>query len=124
MKWFSKKKNNDSKMNFMIIDADYAPDDLPKQLPVSIELIREIPGSDRPDYWLAKTETPVKWDDKTVNYLIVAPRLVGDSLNAKNENVAVGLAYVTDESLLDDTVLNFDKCKYVAICMLRRKHSK
>ena len=49
------------------------PDDLAAQLPVRIETLRQIPGPDHSGYWLARCEQPIHWDDKVVNYLVVAP---------------------------------------------------
>jgi hypothetical protein len=116
-KWFCIGKRENDCLKLRIVDADYAPDDLHNQLPLECRLIRMIAGSDRPDYWLAKAERPIKWGIETVNYLIVSARYVGVEVKAGIGSIVLGVAYVTDESLLDDTNLNFDKCQYIAICM-------
>lgn len=48
-------------MQLTISSVDYSPDDLYDQVPLVVELIREIPGDDRPDYWLGKLREPVHW---------------------------------------------------------------
>ena len=100
-----------------IFETDYAPEDLPHQLPITVSLIKMIAGSDRPDYFLAKVENKILWGDEPIEYLIIAPRLVGTIIDKGVKNIALGIAYVTDSSVLDDERLSFDKCKYVAICI-------
>lgn len=103
-------------MRIQLIDCDYAPEDMDGQLPVTCKLLRMIPGNDRPDYWLAKCEKAIRHGEEAVNYLVLAPRFVGTKIRKGMGEIALGVAYVTDETLLQDTTLNFDKCKYVAIC--------
>lgn len=103
-------------ITLQLIDCDYAPENMAKQLPISCSLLRMIPGVDRLDYWLAKCECPVKYEESTVNYLILAPRFVGTEIKRGIESVVLNVAYVIDESLIQDATLDFDKCKYVAIC--------
>lgn len=31
-------------------------------------------------------------------------------------SIVINVAYVTNESIIEDSALDFDKCKYVAIC--------
>ncbi len=113
MRLFDRKKGN---IKLQLIDCDYAPEDMERQLPVSRRLIRMIPGTDRPDYWLAKCDRSVKYGETIVNYLVLAPRLVGAKIEKGMGAILLGVAYVVDESIIQDTTLNFDKCKYVAIC--------
>lgn len=86
------------------------------QLLISCQLIRMIPGNDRPDYWLAKCDCPVKYGETIVNYLVLAPRFVGSKIEHGMGSIVIGVAYVINESIIEDSTLNFDKCKYVAIC--------
>ena len=106
-------------MRLKITSVDYAPDDLYKQVPFTVSLIRKMKGIDRPDYWLAKvhkTLTCEKGKTKGINYIILAPRLVGTSIQEGIGKILLGLAYVVEETLLQDIDLNFNKCEYVAIC--------
>lgn len=104
-------------MRVKIINCDYAPTDMAEQLPIACELMRKIPGSDRDDYWLAKCEKAVRYGEKKIDYLVLATRFVGQTLENSRGLTALGVAYVTDQSLLQDTRLDFSKCVYVAICM-------
>ena len=41
-------------MELLVEFVDYAPEELHEQVPLIIKLLREIPGDDRPDYWIGK----------------------------------------------------------------------
>lgn len=109
-------KNAKKNIRLRLIDCDYAPQDMEKQLPIVCNLIRTIPGKDRPDYWLAKCESSIRYENTNVNYLIIAPRLAGQEIRKGMGTIALGVAYVTDESLIHDDTLSFEKCRYVAVC--------
>lgn len=106
-------------MQLTITSVDYAPEDLYEQVPLVVNLVREIPGDDRPDYWLGALQTPVRWlvdnHAREVTHLVVAARWQGTAIAPGAENLPVGIAYVVDQSVLDDTHLDLAKCAYVAI---------
>ena len=102
----------------LAIDNIDGPRDLADKAPVTVDLIRQIPGPDRPDYWIATLEMPlavVDNHDREVTHLILAARWVGTAIAAGMKHVPVGIAYVIDSSLLTDEQLSFAKCRYVAI---------
>lgn len=116
MIWFKRRKRADTPIKLSLTTADPGPDDLAPQLPVTITLIKKIPGSDRSDYWLAKAEKPISWKDRQIEYLIVGSRFFGKELVKGVGEIVLNVAYVLDHSLLDDTKLDFEKCAHVAIC--------
>jgi hypothetical protein len=60
------------------IDGIDGPDILADNAPIFVELVRQIPGPDRPDYWIAALDTAldvtVEKHHQTVTHLILAPR--------------------------------------------------
>ncbi len=106
-------------MELTIAGVDYAPEDLYGQVPLVVELLREIPGDDRPDYWLGALKKPVRWlkdnCEREISHLVLAARWEGTRIERGARNLPVGIAFVTDPSLLDDKRLDFRKCAYVAI---------
>lgn len=106
-------------MKLTITGVDYAPEGLDSQVPIVVKLIREIPGDDRPDYWIGEVKTPIRWIDqnheKEITHLVLAARWEGTRIEPNAKDLPVGIAYVTDLSLLDDTKLDMKKCVYVAI---------
>lgn len=106
-------------MELHVTSVDYAPEELHEQVPLVFELMREIPGSDRPDYWIGKCKTPIRWIhdnlEKYINYVVIAARWEGTKIEPHVENLPIGISYVVDESVLTDESLDFEKCNYVAI---------
>lgn len=106
-------------VTFEITDVDYAPEDLDDQTPLVARLIRQIPGTDRPDYWLAELDDPVRWTrgnaESQITHLVVSSRYEGTSISEDMARLVIGIAYVTDQSALEDETLDFGKCAYVAI---------
>jgi hypothetical protein len=106
-------------MQLTITGVDYAPVELEEQVPIIVDLIRELPGTDRPDYWLGQVQKPIRWlkdnHEIFISHVIVAARWVGTQISPGAKDLPVGIAYVTDQTLLSDSKLDFSKCSYVAI---------
>ncbi len=106
-------------MKLTITSVDYAPAELHEQMPLEIDLLRMLPGPDRPDYWLGKASKPVRWLDRNierqVTHLVVAARWAGTRIGSDFKDLPVGIAYVTDASMLGDDATDFRKSKYIAI---------
>jgi hypothetical protein len=106
-------------MEIEINSVDYAPADLHAQTPIVAELLRELPGKDRPDYWLAQLRVPITWvvDNRRrlVTHLVLAARWQNTRIEPGIAGLPVAIAYVTDRSLLSDRRLDFGKAVYVAI---------
>lgn len=106
-------------MRLTITSVDYAPPELDGQIPLTVELLRQLPGTDRPDYWLGVLTKPIRWIDnnieKIVSHIVIAARWQGTQIAPGVENLPIGIAYVTDDSLLKDERFELSKSKYVAI---------
>lgn len=98
--------------------VDYAPDELYDQLPLIINLIKKIPDVDGVDYWIGSIQKPILWIDNTtrryITHVIVSARYVGAEIKV-GINLVINIAYVLDESVLTDDVLDFQKGKFIAI---------
>ncbi len=121
IKLLKHSNKTDGSIKFVLKFADTGPDDLQSKLPMNIIVIRRIPGSDTNDYWLAKTDKPIVLDGKQIQYLIIGARFAGESLiNSNKKNIGLNIAYVIDESILNDDFLDFKKAKFIAICLADR----
>lgn len=129
---------------FRIDRSDVGPDDLPGQLPVEGALLRQIPGSDRSDYFLGVLDRPLSYrttldalreqgvdpaaadpqlirisEDGTVDLgvlgVVFAARLVGEHPHAGMTDFPVMLAYVIDGSAMRDEAVDFSKLVYAAV---------
>jgi hypothetical protein len=110
-------------MQLTVTGVDYAPEELGAQLPFVVTLLRQIPGSDRPDYWLGSVSPPLRWlvdgGERAVSHVVLASRYVGEHIRPGAVDLVIGISYVTDLSLLDDAQLTLAKCAYVAIGVCR-----
>jgi hypothetical protein len=95
------------------------PEQLAAYTPLVTDLVRQFPGPDRPDYWIAVLHSPITVVlnnfDLTVTHLVLAARWEGTAIATGATHLPLGIAYVTDLSLLSDPELDFKKCHYVAI---------
>ena len=88
--------------------------------PMRITLLRRFASSpDGSEYWLGRPEAPFAYRPKDsagiiVSHVVVGPGWNGQSFDGPNRDGRVNLAYVTDASLLEDEVIDFAKCDYVA----------
>lgn len=107
-------------MRFTVTGID-GPKQLAELAPLATVPIRQIPGPDRPDYWIAALESPITIVidnfDRRITHFILAARWNGTTIASGVTHLPVGIAYATNPSLLDDSTVDFGKCKYVAIGM-------
>ena len=106
-------------MKLLVTSVDYNPPELADQVPFALVLGRQIPGPDRPDYWIGKPDKPIRWFDekreRLIGTIVVCARWAGTEIGADFINLPIGIAYVTDPTLMADESLDFSKCRYVAI---------
>jgi hypothetical protein len=124
---------------------DTAPRELEWQLPLDGELYRLIPGPDRPDYSLLVLERPLHFypapgfdigrveadqrvEDRKgrpmvrVHALLMCARFVGQQLQPGMHDLAVNIAYVIDNSLARDAVVDFSKIVVAATGFISEGH--
>jgi len=110
-------------MQLTVKGVDYAPKELSEQVPFEVRLLRQMPGSDRPDDWLGSVTPSLRWVvdgvEREVTHVVLASRYVGQAIRPGAVDLVVGISYVTDPSLLDDVQLTLAKCAYVAIGVCR-----
>ena len=125
---------------FTIDSVDLAPPELAAQLPIRGELRRVIPGPDRPDYCLATLDIPIVFRPRAdfdlsrvetgflgrdeagpfvyVPAVIVAARIAGQQLHPGMKGLQVALAYVIDNTIGRDDVVDFAKLHYAAVAVI------
>ena len=106
-------------MRVTITSVDYAPEDLYEQVPLLVDLLRQVPGTDRPDYWLGYLRHPVEWyvngAEREVTHLVLSTRWEGGHFVTGARDLPLNISYVKDLSALDDVRLDSAKCAFVAI---------
>ncbi|MEP2446820.1 hypothetical protein A8B79_07675 [Balneola sp. EhC07] len=107
--------------NIEITSIEKGPEELELQLPIKAKAIKELPGKDRPDYILASLESSILWVNKEkginkeIDFVVLCAKFKGQSINSDMKGMTVAVAYVIDNSIEQDVMLNFRKCKYVAV---------
>lgn len=108
---------------FLMGSLDQAPKDLYEQAPFEFTLLRRLKGPDRPDYWLAEVRSPLRWQDddthRTITHLVLAARIVGETIENRSRDLVVGIAFVIDPTLATDAELVFTKVRYVAVGIMQ-----
>lgn len=128
-----------------ITGLESAPPELEWQLPLNGELYKLLPGPDRPDYSVMVLERPLHFypgesfdlgrleeDQRTedrrgrpmvrVHALLLCARFVGQQLHPGMSDLAVNLAYVIDNSLARDEVVDFAKIEFAAVGSISEGH--
>lgn len=106
-------------MELTISNLDFAPGAKSDPEPFVVTLLRELPGPDRPDYWLAELHEPIHWtseegDTFDIGHVVLATRWENTSISEGATRVPIGVAYVTDPSLVKEDGLDLAKIHYVA----------
>ena len=106
-------------MEFRLRSVAFAHGDRSDQVPLTVTMLREIPGPDRPDYWLGELKQPLAWVSESegsfeISHVVLAAQWDNTAICEGATRLPVGIAYVTDVSLLDDERLDLDKIRYVA----------
>ncbi|HXR44144.1 MAG TPA: hypothetical protein VN759_05010 [Pseudolysinimonas sp.] len=122
---------------FVITRLDLGPAELEAELPIRADALRVMPGSDRPDYVLARLERPIRFrtpigfdltrteerfrgrdaagDFVVVQGIVVCARFVGQRFSSGMKDLAVNIAYVIDNTLANDPTVDFAKLEFAAV---------
>lgn len=118
----------------------HAIPELRAQLPVSADAVRQIAASDRDDYYIGVLESPVKYhsgpdfdwsrpqpqltgtddDGRFVSVLavVIVALMAGSQVHAGMRGFPVQLAYIVDNTVSEDTELQFAKCDLIGWAMI------
>ena len=86
-------------LKLSISSVDLGPEELKGQTPFLIELLRELSGPDRPDYWLGRAVSPSDAGAAPNGELLTSLLRRACStrgLSPRVENLPVGIAFVID----------------------------
>lgn len=106
-------------MELRLRSLDFAKGDRSEEIPLNVTLLYTIPGPDRPDYWLGRLREPFQWVSHSggsfeVTHLVLATQWESTQMHEGVTSLPVGIAYVIDQSLLQDDELDLEKIRYVA----------
>jgi hypothetical protein len=108
-------------MQLALRSVAFKTGDKSDDVPLTVTLVRQIPGPDRPDYWLGTLARPFHWTSSTepktydIEHLVLATQWEETTVRPGVTRLPVGIAFVVDSSLIDDRELDLDKIRYVAL---------
>lgn len=104
------------KLTITVVDTH---SELDEQVPIEVDLIRQLAGSDRPDYWLGIPRKPIVWlspsGRREINQVTLASRHVGRPIVTGARGLLVALGYVLDPSAIDGDRVDLRKVHYAEI---------
>ena len=131
------ENNSGNGFKFIIEKIDVGPDDLLDQLPLLGQVLKVMPGPDRPDYVVAKLNKPISYKVSrrelkrakiryeelppevivwkrskatiTITGLLFIPHFVGANFHHGMVDMPIAIAYVLDPAVFTDEVLNLSK---------------
>lgn len=107
-------------MKLLISSVDTGPDELTSALPINARLVRQLPGPDRPDYWLVQIVSPlslqVRGKQIECKHAVIAARFFGYSLDLPTVSIAIGFAIVVDDAQIIEPEVKFQYIEYLAVC--------
>ncbi len=103
------------KLSFEISSIDTGPDEIRQLLPIKATIIDKKESPDGGEYYLAILLKPINFNGKLINYFIVGGRMVGQGISPEMKNLYINIAYVTDNKLVDEKVMDFEKAEFFAI---------
>ena len=108
-------------MKINVTSVDHAPPELEGQTPFQLEVLRKISCDDRRDrdYWIAVATQPLRWvrenQEVLVTHVLVVARWQGTQIGPGMRQMPINISFVTELSLLEDAILDLEKCAFVAI---------
>jgi len=106
-------------MELTVKIVDYAPRELYEQVPFKIKVLRDVPGPERPDYYLGELIEPLFWNNDgqrvRITHVVISARWIGARIAPGVQDLGSNIAYVLDPTQITTAFLDSAKCRYVAI---------
>ncbi|OXL17270.1 hypothetical protein [Psychrobacter sp. DAB_AL32B] len=103
------------RLYFSIINIDTGPIELRERLPIEGMIFNKLEHDDGSEYYLATLKEPFQSEERQITYIIIGARNLGQHVGPKMDGLPVNIAYVIDDSLLNQKNMDFNKGKFSAI---------
>ena len=108
-------KDQKYRLYFSINDIDTGPIELRERLPVAGMIFEKLNHVDGSEYYLATLKKLFQSEGRKITYIIVGARNLGEYISPKMKDFAVNIAYVIDDSLINQKNMDFNKGEFAAI---------
>ena len=112
------------RLQFEIVSFDSASEELQNKLPILATIIDRKGSPDGGEYYLAELLKPIESKGRVISYLIVGGRMVGQGISPAMEHLGINIAYVTNNDLVSEEMMDFSKAEFTAIGFATASNSK
>ena len=103
------------RLYFSITDIDSGPMELEGKLPIVGMIFNKLNHEDGSEYYLALLKEPIESKGRKFTHITIGARFLGQHVGPKMKDLPVNIAYVVDNSLIDQGTMDFNKGEFVAI---------
>jgi len=105
---------NQRQLKVILTQFENAPSWLDSYSSLTLKPLRPLSSSDGSQYILSELVTPIVRAERTITHFVVGARMKGEKLRKGAKDLPVNIAIVTDNSLLDDDEMDFEKGEFIA----------
>lgn len=102
-------------LKFVVTRIEDAPVEFHDAMPVYAHIFDKLDNEDGSEYYLAELFKPITSNGKSIQYLVVGARFEGAAIGPNMSSLPVNASYVTDNSLLNQRYMDFDKGEFIGI---------
>ena len=103
------------RLYFSITDIDSGPAELDEKLPIVAMIFNKLDHEDGTEYYLAALKDSIESKGRKITHIVIAARVLGQNIGPKMKDFPINIAYVIDNSLLNQKNMDFKKGEFVAI---------
>lgn len=103
------------RLPFEIVAIDDGPEEIRNAIPILATIIDRKESPDGGEYYLAKLSKPISTKDRIISYVVVGGRIVGQGISPAMKDLGINIAYVTNNELISEVVMDFSKAEFAAI---------
>lgn len=91
------------------------PQEFHDAMPVYGRIFDKLEHQDGSEYYLSELLSPIQSKGRTIRYAVIGARFEGSAIGPNMTDLPINAAYVTDESLLEERHMDFDKGEFMGI---------
>lgn len=103
------------RLYFLITDIDTGSVELRESLPIEGMIFDKLDHEDGSEYYLATLKEPFQSEDREITYIIIGARNLGEHIAPKMKDFPINIAYVIDNSIINQKNMDFSKGQFAAI---------
>lgn len=107
--------HSEYRLYFTITSIDTGPVELQEKLPIEGIIFDKLDNEDGAEYYLAELREPIDSKGRKIDYIIVGARMLGQHIEPNMKELPINIAYVLDNSLLNQQYMDFAKGEFAAI---------